>query len=272
MIKRLCKHLYRTNRFWRRIALLLRKNKIFGSVQNTTYLSHCYIDCGKNNLVTISPSDFLIRNLNVRITGERNEILIGENFVTEGQLEIHVFGSDNKIELDEYVRVLGCPSKLQILGNHCAIVIGKQCKFDTAFLDCRDDGSKILIGERLDSQHNLLIDSMEGASVKIGNDVLIAYSVEIRNNDGHSILDESNLRINPAQDVFIGNHVWIGADTLILKGAAIPDDCVVAARSIVTKPFVTPGCVLIGAPAQAKKSGIHWVPQRIQNTTEVPHP
>lgn len=269
LVTRAFAHLYRKNRAWRRIALWLMKNRIRGSLENTTYLSHCHIDCEKGNHVLISPSDFCIRNLCIKVTGKGNKIIIAENFVTEGPLKIEIVGDDNKIELGEYLRVLSTkypparmPTKISIRGNRCVVLIGKQCKFDTAIISCRDDGSSIKIGEHLDSQRDLFIDSMEGRSIQIGNDVLLAYSVELRNNDGHSILDETEKRLNPSKDVLIGDRVWIGQGALILKSAVVPSDSVVAAHSVVTKTFDKSGVILAGTPAKIIKQNIHWISQR----------
>ena len=82
-------------------------------------------------------------------------------------------------------------------GDSCKVSTLKNCKFDTAFLSCRDKNSSIIVGSNLDSQQRLFIDSMEGCAIRLGNDNLIAYDVEIRNNDGHSILDLSGNRLNP---------------------------------------------------------------------------
>ena len=37
---------------------------------------------------------------------------------------------------------------------------------------------------------------------------------------------------------------------LIYKGCSIPDDCVVAANSVVTKPFCKPNTLIGGVPAK----------------------
>ena len=55
--------------------------------------------------------------------------------------------------------------------------------------------------------------------VKIGEDCMFAYDIDIRTGDSHSIIDKnSGKRINYAQDISIGNHVWLASHCRILKG------------------------------------------------------
>ena len=64
--------------------------------------------------------------------------------------------------------------------------------------------------------------------------------------------------MNKNQSVYIGNHVWVGADALIQKGARISDNSVVATRSIVTKQFDQGNVVIAGVPARIVRENIGW--------------
>lgn len=55
----------------------------------------------------------------------------------------------------------------------------------------------------------------------------------------------------------IGNHVWIGARAIILKGVTIGDGVVVAAGAVVTKD-VPPNTLVGGVPAKIIKENISW--------------
>ena len=62
----------------------------------------------------------------------------------------------------------------------------------------------------------------------------------------------------------IGNNVWIGLKTVILKGVSIPDGCIVGAGSLVSSALVPPpSSLIIGNPAQVKKNNIKWIRERI---------
>lgn len=134
--------------------------------------------------------------------------------------------------------------------------------------DCRvrfeDNGGRIFIGNNTTAESGCEFASCEGKSVNIGNDCMLANSVDIRNTDSHSILNDRGERINLAADITIGNHVWIGIRCLILKGTTIPDNCVVGAQSIVTGTLrATENVLIAGSPAKIIKEGINWSRKRI---------
>ena len=53
-------------------------------------------------------------------------------------------------------------------------------------------------------------------------------------------------------DIFIGNDVWVGENSLIMSGVTIGDGAVIGARSIVTKD-VPPYTIAVGSPAKIAK-------------------
>ena len=64
---------------------------------------------------------------------------------------------------------------------------------------------------------------------------------------------------------FWGGDVRIAMGSLILKGANIPKDCVVAAKAVVCKmkEQVKEGSLLGGTPARVLKENISWNHKRI---------
>lgn len=91
--------------------------------------------------------------------------------------------------------------------------------------------------------------------ISIGNNTDIAAGVLIQDYDGHVLLP--NTRETSALPISIGNNVWIGANSVILKGVTIGDGVVVAAGSIVTKD-VPPKCLVGGVPAKIIRENIEW--------------
>lgn len=101
--------------------------------------------------------------------------------------------------------------------------------------------------------------------VNIGSNVLVSWGCYICDHDSHSIKPE--LRKNDPRDWFdgkkdwthvtkrpvvIGDNVWIGFNSIILKGVTIGEGAVVAAGSVVTKD-VPPRTVVAGNPAKVVK-------------------
>lgn len=91
-------------------------------------------------------------------------------------------------------------------------------------------------------------------NIEIGDDVAIAREVVIRDTDAHEILDKEHIKVKPVK---IGNHVWIGAKAMIMKGVTIGDGAIIAAGAIVTKDVPT-NCVVAGVPAKVIKENITW--------------
>ena len=86
--------------------------------------------------------------------------------------------------------------------------------------------------------------------IKIGDYTLVAPNVGIITTN-HDIL---NLKKNvPSNGVVIGRFCWIGMNVVILPNVRLGDHTIVAAGSVVTKPFPNGYCVLAGIPAKVVK-------------------
>jgi len=88
------------------------------------------------------------------------------------------------------------------------------------------------------------------AKVTIGCNVSIAQSVNIMSDSGPNASEEMQkffpLKIGP---VTIGDHSWIGANSVIMPGVFLGKFCVVAANSFVNKSF-DDYSVIAGNPAK----------------------
>jgi acetyltransferase-like isoleucine patch superfamily enzyme len=62
--------------------------------------------------------------------------------------------------------------------------------------------------------------------------------------------------------VVIGDHVWIAAHAIVLKGVEIGRDSIVAAGAVVTRSC-GPGVILAGNPAAIIKEGVTWRRERV---------
>jgi acetyltransferase-like isoleucine patch superfamily enzyme len=89
--------------------------------------------------------------------------------------------------------------------------------------------------------------------IRIGNDCAIGERVTIRDSDEHHLTGGSG----PRAPILIGNRVWIGSGSTVLRGVRIGDGAVVAAGAIVTKD-VPAGCLVAGVPAKIIRADVEW--------------
>ena len=120
----------------------------------------------------------------------------------------------------------------------------------------RVDKGTLILGERFSTNKNCFIACSKG--IDIGNDVTLGWNVNIRDNDGHTIIDQTSGEISESKEVKIGNHVWLCSYTDVLKGSTVPDESVVAYRSLVTKGFDKPHVLIGGVPAKVLKENVRW--------------
>lgn len=103
-----------------------------------------------------------------------------------------------------------------------------------------------------------LYQALESKNVLIGADTMFAGGLLIRTSDTHLIYDNKTFkRINTGKSIIIGDHVWIGQECKVFKGARIEDGCMVGACSIVTK-HIKSNSICAGSPAVIKKENIIW--------------
>lgn len=194
-------------------------------------------------------------------------------------------GTDNVFEIDTSAILLNCVfdiegnnNRIEILessilnnvsffirGDNNSIKIGKRVKFNRGgSIWIEDYSCEAVIGENTSLEDVHIAVTEPNSKIHIGEDCMFAYGIDIRTGDSHSILDTTtNERINFAQDVSIGNHVWIAAHVSILKGVNIPDNSVVATRAVVTKSFHEKNILIGGMPAKKLKDNINWDRERI---------
>ena len=93
-------------------------------------------------------------------------------------------------------------------------------------------GAELSIGDNVSIANNCMVVCRD--KIIIGNDVQIAPGVLIYDHD-HDYKAEGGLKAGKykTEQIFIGNNVWIGAHTVILRGTVIGDNCVIGAGSVV---------------------------------------
>jgi len=130
-----------------------------------------------------------------------------------------------------------------LLGNNSFL-------YDSVNLYLDQENASIIIGNN--SYINRRSEICCKKSVEIGNDCAISWDVVITDSDYHNFMSSESTK-----SVVIGNHVWIGAKSIILKGVNIGDGAVIAAGSVVNKD-VPPNVLVAGSPAKIIKQNVVW--------------
>lgn len=131
-----------------------------------------------------------------------------------------------------------------VLGNKCSV-------FHDVGLYLDDPKACIMIGNNTYFNRRTEIHCME--KVVIGDNCAISWDVNILDTDYHHIDDNEKISL----PIHIGNHVWVGCKSTILKGVTIGDGAVIAAGALVNKN-VPPKCLVGGVPARILKYDVNW--------------
>ncbi len=97
-------------------------------------------------------------------------------------------------------------------------------------------------------------------SVIVGRDVQFAWDCLVMDSDTHTIYGPGipRKKVNPDKEVCIGDNVWIGCRTTILKGTCVPDNCVIGATSLVLGAKFETRSIILGSPAKSVKAIGGW--------------
>lgn len=123
------------------------------------------------------------------------------------------------------------------------------CKFRTFH-----PAAKIIIGDRVGMNGTAIV--ARSKSIQIGNNTIIAPNVTILDSDFH-IPWPPERRYNTSEneidkDVTIHDDVWIGMNTIILKGVTIGKNSIISAGSVVVHD-IPENCLAGGVPARVLK-------------------
>jgi UDP-3-O-[3-hydroxymyristoyl] glucosamine N-acyltransferase len=91
-------------------------------------------------------------------------------------------------------------------------------------------------------------------SISIGKGATIARDAYVADSDSHQICDGKHVVDQP---VIIGDHVWLGIRSLVLKGVTIGEGAIVAAGAVVTKD-VSSKTAVGGVPAKCLREHVEW--------------
>jgi len=142
------------------------------------------------------------------------------------------------------------PSQLKIADNACISVSGHLKVFTGCFIFVNED-SLLHIGS---GSINMRLSLSCHEGITIGEGVRISENVTIRDSDNHRLGHVDGEMHRPVR---IGDRVWIGMNSTILKGVTIGAGSVIGANSVVTRS-VPERSLAVGVPARVIRSEISW--------------
>jgi acetyltransferase-like isoleucine patch superfamily enzyme len=238
-----------------------------------------------------------VSDLNGTVRGLGNTIQI-QSDVTIAGLQLEIDGDNNSILLSKGAHFKNCRIFIRadkeagnFRGNRNNLCIGESASFVNTLIDCKGSdnslhigakvyvlmsaefflegyGCSIRIGEKTSIQSAVLSCNELETSIDIGEDSMISPMVVFSSGDGHPIFKVGTFeRLNPAKRIVTGKHVWFSANTRLMKGAQIGDNCVIGYGSFVNRPIedeagrLACDALIAGAPAQIRRTGITWARQ-----------
>ena len=193
----------------------------------------------KNNKISVSNK--ILKRINLDVSGKDNMIIIPDNF--NGTINVSMFGDNNCLIIGDGV-----------YAGQLRIVVGQNHHNFGPVHDC-----KIEIGKNTSFESTEIITYNSGAEVTIGQECMFAFNIVLYHTDSHPVFDIDTGKItNRVKKMQIGNHVWIGANSTVLKNTTIADDCIVGWGSVISGKFTTKHVAIVGNPAKIVKTNVTW--------------
>ena len=118
-----------------------------------------------------------------------------------------------------------------------------------------DKGGILFLGNHFWSTGPILIVARK--LIQLGYNCVLSWNISIMDHDAHDIYHGGVLSNTP-HPVIIGDHCWIGFNSIILKGSSLSNDVIVGANTILTKDIEESNVIVAGNPASIKKRNVVW--------------
>ncbi len=106
---------------------------------------------------------------------------------------------------------------------------------------CVAKGARLSFGDKFGISAHSTIDCVN--QITFGDDCLLSWDILIMDSDYHKIIKDGEV-VNYPKPIIVGNHVWIGNNTTVLKGVTIADNVVISCGSLITKKVERNNCVI----------------------------
>ena len=118
----------------------------------------------------------------------------------------------------------------------------------TSFVDAAR-AAGVLIGENC-AIYSPLPCGRDSFLLEIGNNVTISFGVSFILHDNAIIKPTKGAKTDLLGKIIVGDHCFIGANSILIPGVSLAEQTIVGAGSVVTRSVSTPGLVIAGNPAK----------------------
>lgn len=171
--------------------------------------------------------------------------------------QINIKGENNTLICEESVSLWN--SRIDFNGNNSILYLSSNT-FDYAVNISVNENNICFIGKNNFFNGITTIVLSESKNVIIGEDCLFSYEVSLRVADVHLIYHtKTKERLNHSKSIYIGDHVWLGQNALILKGTQIGSGSIIGANSVLSNKTVPSNTTFAGSPARLTKEDTFWL-------------
>ncbi len=158
--------------------------------------------------------------------GKGTVIYYRAKLINEGKI---IFGTCVRFGCSHHKHHVGLPFYATAFTEKNAIIeIGDNCRINGAYIHAKK-------------------------AITIGNNCVIAANVNIIDSNGHEThSDNRTIGRDEPHEIIIGNNVWIGLNSIILKGTTIGDNCIISAGCTIKGVFPA-NSIVTGNPIRVVK-------------------
>lgn len=191
--------------------------KIIDIIRKKNSIKHYVKTCGTNNIIEYAKENK--KFLKIDVVGNNNSVIIKTlNKISNGVIEINIFGDNCKINIDENFYV---SNRLNILIGQNHPNFGKV------------NNSILNIGKYVSMEKVEYITFNSNTFCNIKEKCMFAYDINLYNTDAHPIFEKGTKKIiNNVKGIEIGEHSWIGRGVTILKNSIVPQNSIIGMNSV----------------------------------------
>lgn len=196
----------------------------------------------------------LLKTLSCYLRGK--PIVMGRAFHVAGLAGMTFIDKESQLRLGLRPYGFADPKQRAIIRNRGRVIIGGKVAIGVGSqLDVGPDAT-LTIGRGTYLSPGVRIVVSKGLT--LGQDCAIGWNVQFLDDNFHGFGTAGSEWPPSAQEIVLGEHVWVGSHALIYRGVIIADGCIVAGGAVVTQSVSDPNCLIAGNPAVVVRRGVSW--------------